>query len=316
MVNILRKLFGKEQAEEQLPSSQPAPLVEPVTKPSAVGMVTLPLTEKNISQEIVRQKAGVPTQMLVGFGQSVGRQRDHNEDAIFALNTILMSGSSTLPFGLYMVADGMGGHQHGEIASSVAIRVTASHVVRKMFQPLINVIPEPPDESLQEIMQGGVMEAHRAILKQAPGGGTTITALLIMGDQMTITHVGDSRAYLIHADGRMQVLTRDHSLVKRLEELGQLTAEEAAIYPQKNVLYRALGQGEPFEPDISSLPLPHGCHLMVCSDGLWGVVNEKDIFERIQVSPDPQIACDRLIEAANEAGGPDNISVILVRTPG
>ena len=91
-------------------------------------------------------------------------------------------------------------------------------------------------------MQAGVQEAHKAILKQAPGGGTTLTAVLVLGEQLTIAHVGDSRAYLLHADGTMEALTRDHSLVKRLVELGQLSTEEAAIHPQRNVLYRALGR--------------------------------------------------------------------------
>jgi serine/threonine protein phosphatase PrpC len=136
-----------------------------------------------------------------------------------------------------------------------------------------------------------------------------------MGDQITLTHVGDSRAYSIHPDGRMQVLTRDHSLVRRLEELGQLTAEEAAQHPQRNVLYRALGQGDPFEPDISTFPLPKSGHLLLCSDGLWNVVPELDILHIIRTNPDPQQACQKMIDAANTAGGPDNISAILVCLP-
>jgi serine/threonine protein phosphatase PrpC len=170
-------------------------------------------------------------------------------------------------------------------------------------------------DSLHEIMQEGVFEAHRVITKDAPGGGTTLTAAIVLGNQITITHVGDSRAYLINQDGNIKVLTHDHSLVKRLEELGQLTPEEAAIHPQRNVLYRALGQGDPFEPDVDSYQLPKSGFLLICSDGLWGVISQEKILEIIFSAKNPQEACQNLVDSANAAGGPDNISAILVRLP-
>ncbi len=254
-------------------------------------------------------------QIVAACGQSVGQQRDHNEDALFTLTTSLFSDTRQIPFGLYIVADGMGGHQHGEQASATAIRVMAGHLIRKVYMPLFSLTVKPPEQSLQEMMQDGVLEAHRAISKQAIGGGTTLTATLVVGDQMTIAHVGDSRAYALHPNGTMELLTHDHSLVKRLEELGQITAEEAASHPQRNVLYRALGQGEPFDPDIVTAPIPHGGYLLLCSDGLWGVVEQESISAMILSSPSPQQACMQLIDAANLAGGPDNISVIVARMP-
>jgi serine/threonine protein phosphatase PrpC len=130
---------------------------------------------------------------------------------------------------------------------------------------------------------------------------------------MTIAHVGDSRAYHIDNGGEIRMLTRDHSLVRRLEEMGQITAEEAQIHPQRNVLYRALGQGEPFEPEIQSHRLPHNGYLLICSDGLWGVVGEQEISKIIKSDAPPQIMCQQMVNLANEAGGPDNISAILVR---
>jgi protein phosphatase len=165
-------------------------------------------------------------------------------------------------------------------------------------------------------MQEGVQDAHRAITKQVPGGGTTLTAALILGDQMTIVHVGDSRAYLISDNEHIESLTRDHSLVKRLVELGQITTDEAAVHPQRNVLYRALGQGEPFDPDINSLQLPASGYLLICSDGLWSVVPEVEIQRLVHATDNPEVTCRRLIQAANDAGGPDNISAILIRLPG
>jgi serine/threonine protein phosphatase PrpC len=143
-----------------------------------------------------------------------------------------------------------------------------------------------------------------------------LTAALVVGKQVFITHVGDSRAYIIESSGRVETVTRDHSLVKRLVELGQITQEEAAVHPQRNVLYRALGQGEPFEPDMSSTQLPDSGYLLLCSDGLWGVVPDNEILQLVSSSSSPQQACQKLVEAANTAGGPDNITAILVHLPG
>ncbi len=253
--------------------------------------------------------------MIVGCGRSVGRQRENNEDALFAFTAILDGEGESRPFGIYIVADGMGGHEYGQEASDVAVRAMSSHMMEKIYTPLFSVKPEMPFEPLQEIMEEGVMEANQAVLRGAPGGGTTLTAILIIGKQMTIAHVGDSRAYGIYLDGRIQTLTRDHSLVKRLEELGQITSEEAELHPQKHVLYRALGQGEPFKPDIHTSPIPHPGYLLICSDGLWGVIEEDELFRLVTSAPSPQRACAHMIEAANAAGGPDNITAILIRMP-
>lgn len=257
-----------------------------------------------------------PPQLIVACAQSVGKQRDHNEDALFTLTTTLTSDYSNLPFGLYIVADGMGGHQHGEIASGIAIRSMAGFIVRKLYAPLLSLKPSSPEESILEIMQEGVQDAHRSITRQVPGGGTTLTAALILGNQLTLAHVGDSRAYLVGKNGGMEALTRDHSLVKRLVELGQITLDEAAVHPQRNVLYRALGQGEPFDPDVSSIRMPEAGYLLLCSDGLWSVVPDEVMHQIIMNTVEMDQACKLLVEAANQAGGPDNISAILIRLPG
>lgn len=314
MTGFFKKLFGKRK-DESTPEPEAATEV-PAPTPKVSSPATLPLKDTigNLLPAQDEKRQGI-SQLVVGYGHSVGRQRDHNEDALFSLNTTLVSDTTVIPFGLYIVADGMGGHQHGEIASGVAVRAVSNYVLRKLYIPLLGIPPEPPSESVQEILQAGLLEAHRVILKQAPGGGTTITAVLLMSEQMTIAHIGDSRAYVIYGDGRLQVLTRDHSLVKRLEELGQITPEEAAEHPQRNVLYRALGQADPFEPDISTFPVHHPGYLFLCSDGLWGVVPEKELHRIVTTSPSPQVACQKLVDLANAEGGPDNISIILVRMP-
>ncbi len=286
-------------------------------KSSAGDIPTRPVSYGDVATGLERLKKTLePSQLIVGCAQSVGKQRQHNEDALLTFSATLATNGGSVPFGLFVVADGMGGHQHGEQASTLAVRCVGSYILRKLYTPLLSLKPSHPDGSLVEIMQEGVQEAHRVIVKQVPGGGTTLTAALILGNQMTIAHVGDSRAYLIYGNEPMEVLTRDHSLVKRLVELGQLTTAEAAVHPQRNVLYRALGQGEAFTPDIHSIQVLEAAYLLLCSDGLWGVVPEAEIQRLVLQACSVEDACQGLVDAANEAGGPDNISVILIRLPG
>ena len=229
MMEFFRKLFGN--------FGRATPQVETAT--------TAPLTDQQIQSILHGKNVQFDLQQLVAAsGQSVGKQRELNEDSLLALTTTLAGNSGSFPFGLYIVADGMGGHQYGEVASNAAVRIVAGHIMSKFQSYLFSLKPSPPDESLQEIMQTAVREAQKTIQSEAPSSGTTLTAALVLGQQVTIAHVGDSRAYHIHPDGRSEVITRDHSLVKRLEELGHISAEEAENYPHRNVLYRALGQGE------------------------------------------------------------------------
>jgi serine/threonine protein phosphatase PrpC len=297
MASFFNKLFGNNKPTST--EEKPRPDDEEDT-----GQMT-PLSENRYK----------PSQFIVGCAQSVGLQRDHNEDALFTLTTNLVSDDIQLPFGLYIVADGMGGHQYGEVASGLAVRAVSNKIIRKLYMPIYGTRPSSPNASILEILNEAIQEAHQVVSREAPGGGTTMTAVLIIGEQMTVAHIGDSRAYLITPEGEFRSLTRDHSLVKRLVELGQITTDEAAYHPQRNVLYRALGQGEPMEADINTSPLPLNNLLLICSDGLWGVVPEAELLRLIQDSSSPQEACQRMIDAANAAGGPDNITAILVRLP-
>jgi PPM family protein phosphatase len=295
-MQFLKKVFKKKSSK--IPNIRTAPLSDDQVK--AVSKVVASFN---------------PPQLIVGIGESVGEQRDHNEDTSFGLTATLAGTNEGLPFGIYIVADGMGGYEHGEMASGLAVRIVSTYLVKNLYFPYFDVNPSPQTQTFQEIMHDSVLEAQKLLLKQLSGGGTTLTAAFILGEQVTIAHVGDSRAYFIYPDGRMQLITRDHSIVKRLIELGQITEKEALTHPQRNVLYRALGQGEPFEPDIGTYPLPHPGYVMLCSDGLWSVVEETEIYRIIISAPNPSIACHNLIEAANAAGGPDNISVVLISHP-
>jgi protein phosphatase len=254
--------------------------------------------------------------LYAAVGQSVGRQRQHNEDSLLAITSAVAGKSGNVPFGLYIVADGMGGHQFGEIASNAAVRIMAGDILRKFHPYLFGVPQQPFQGSVQEVLEASVGDAHRFIQREAPGSGTTVTAALVLGEQVSIAHVGDSRAYAIYVDGRVEPITRDHSLVKRLEELGHLNEDEAANFPHRNVLIRAVGQGETIEADVVTLPFPQPGFLMLCSDGLWGVLNDRDIYRAVREAPTLHRACENLISAANEAGGPDNISVVLAQMIG
>jgi serine/threonine protein phosphatase PrpC len=301
VTGLFQRLRPKKQTKKEGKSTKPLPKID-------IQLPVNDLTQTSMPEES-------PPQFLAAYAQSVGKQRDHNEDALLVISSSMSSDTRQIPFGLYIVADGMGGYQHGEIASAVAVRALGSFVMRRLYLPFFSLNDQTPDEPVQEVLQEGVQEANQAIVRYVNGGGTTLTAVLILGEKMTIAHVGDSRAYIIHPGKSIEGLTRDHSLVKRLEELGQITPEEAAVHPQRNVLYRALGQGEPFDADILTTQVPSGGLLLLCSDGLWGQVPQEKIRAIVESTPELKVACQKLVAAANDAGGPDNISAILVQLP-
>ena len=305
MFKSIQSKFQKKGKQE--PQQDARVEIPTVPNPSDVDLVDEQPVE-------VKFRSEVP-QFIVGSGQSVGRVRDHNEDSILTLTMLTANNGEYLPIGLFIVADGMGGHKLGEVASNLAIRTVSRQILHKVMLSMMDVEPSPPEEGLQEIVSESVLEAHHVITEKAPGSGTTFTAVLIVGKQMLIAHVGDSRAYAISLEGEAEILTRDHSLVKRMIELGHLTEEEATVHPQRNVLYRALGQGDPFSPDVRSSLVPDSGYLLLCSDGLWGLVPQDEMVRVILDAPSPEIACQKLIDAANRAGGPDNISAILVHLP-
>jgi serine/threonine protein phosphatase PrpC len=299
MLDFFRRLFGSLAAK------------------AGDRATTAPLSEEQIESIVQQQDSQREMRQLVAAtGQSIGKQREHNEDSILAITTTLAGMSANVPFGLYIVADGMGGHQYGEVASNTAVRIIAGQVLRKFHSYLFAMPTQQPEESLQEILEEAILEAHRAVQKDAPGSGTTVTAALVLGQQVTIGHVGDSRAYSVHPSGRVEQLTQDHSLVRRLEELGHLNKEEAASFPHRNVLIRAVGQGDSVEADIFTIAFPHGATLMLCTDGLWGVLPDDMLRRSLVDAPNLPRACSNLVSAANAAGGPDNISVVLVQLIG
>ena len=261
-----------------------------------------------------------PNQHLL-FGQrtDVGMVRATNQDSILTLVATQGNIENVADFGLFIVADGMGGHHDGEKASTIASREVAQGITNDIYLPLLqqkvqlNGAEQP---TISEILTNAVKHSNDVVVRAIPEGGTTITVAAVVGDLAYIVHVGDSRAYLITKEHGLEQITRDHSLVQRLIELDQLTPEEAAQHPQKNVLYRAIGQSDNLEVDAVTRRLPADSRLLLCSDGLWNMVPDREIEEIVSSAATPQSACDRLITVANERGGSDNISAILLQVPG
>lgn len=281
------------------------------TKPAqAEPAATAPLVSPNETAPLRPPIGGAPP-LRVAHALSVGRLRDHNEDTLLTL-TSTFEGDQRIPsFGVYIVADGMGGHNLGERASAVAARSIAYEVSQRVYLSLLNDDHSQERSPLQDVVLNALTEANRSVGRVVGEGGTTGTVALIFNDQLIIGHVGDSRAYIITHTG-LEQLTRDHSLVQRLQELGQLTPAEAAVHPQRNVLYRAIGQGEGLEVDVHSHRLAPGMKILLCSDGLWNLVSDNLIQDIVWKAASLQAACNQLVEAANLAGGPDNITAVLI----
>lgn len=255
---------------------------------------------------------GALTRLKVGYASHVGRVRTHNEDALFVLTADQLGHLATDgSFGVFILADGMGGHNAGEVASLLAARVVARRLAADILIPYLSGEERSaPRKPISDALCDAVAAADRAVKEQVAGGGTTLTCALLMGDHVHFAHVGDSRAYLWTDEGLRQV-TRDHSLVDRLIEMGQISPAAALYHPQRNVLYRAVGQGDGIEVDTYVEPFPKGV-VLLCSDGLWGMVPDEQLVQHLARGAPPQETCDALIEAANRAGGKDNITVILI----
>ncbi|MBO9308752.1 MAG: Stp1/IreP family PP2C-type Ser/Thr phosphatase [Chloroflexi bacterium] len=249
--------------------------------------------------------------LTYGLTSHKGMVRPNNQDASLALLST-QQGAQTLPdFGLFVVADGMGGHEDGARASATAVRTISQHVLQNFY---LKRFSDDDDLYVGEILTAALEKANEAVARETPEGGTTVTAAVVHGKIAYLAHVGDSRAYYITQDSIVQ-LTKDHSLVQRLIDLEHLTPDEAAVHPHRNVLYRAIGQTKSLEVDSFMKPLEDGSRLLLCSDGLWNMVDEERIRQIVSSAVTPQAACDQLVELANEKGGSDNITVILVQIP-
>jgi protein phosphatase len=221
--------------------------------------------------------------------------------------------SRSTPAGLFVVADGMGGHEAGDVASELTARTIAELATQEILGPASSGQPLPnPNGWLERAAQAANDEVYGQRRAAGTDMGTTLVMALMNGVNATIANVGDSRCYRLHKEGITQITT-DHSLVERLVATGQITREEAAIHPQRNVIYRVMGDKPRLAVDLFEETVRPGEALLLCSDGLSGMIHDRDIWRIWHTSSSPQEACDRMVEAANEAGGEDNVTVVIVQ---
>lgn len=334
-MNLFRRLFNSEKEAETPSETSPLTMHE-ATAEAEIETAPLPIMLKiDPPDEIPTPTKELDTGVLDGgtrplsedaliaflgnghltFGQAtdVGMIRSNNQDAVYSFFSTNRSATERPDFGLFIVADGMGGYQDGEKASALTAQTVAGQVMNTIFLPLM--VAEENQEPISEMLTAAIEKANAEVMKHVPDGGTTVTSAVIIGDLAYIAHVGDSRMYLLTKDS-IEKLTRDHSLVQRLIELDQLTPEEAAEHPNKNMLYRALGQNEGIEVDTLTRRLPARSHLLLCSDGLWNLIEDKEIAEIVRQTANPQEACNKLIALANKRGGNDNVTALLLHMPG
>lgn len=229
-----------------------------------------------------------------GIKTDVGRKRTNNEDAFRIIQDR----------GIFVIADGMGGHRGGEVASSIAVRIVCEH---------LQEIPEPIEENdLREALYAANGRIFQTALKDPSlyRMGTTTIVTVVRDNKILIGHVGDSRVYRLR-EGELERITSDHSLVFQLISEGKLTESEAKDHPNRNALIRAVGVDRSVEVDCITLD-DLGDRLLMCTDGLTEMVEEDSIKSILETNDDPQEACEKLVDTANENGGIDNTTVILI----
>ncbi|MBI2917816.1 MAG: serine/threonine-protein phosphatase [Chloroflexi bacterium] len=250
--------------------------------------------------------------LTVGSLTHPGRVRQNNEDSLCAL---LAGESPPGTDALLAVADGMGGHSAGEVASKLVIQC----LIDELMRCPIPATPEAVPDSLTAVLAQAVSSVNAFVYRasRAPGWegmGSTLTAMLLVGPLAAVAHVGDTRAYL-HRNGNLRRLTRDHTWVAEQVAAGLLMPAQAACHPRRNVLTRALGTNPTVAVETAVVPLEAGDRLLLCSDGLHGVIEDGEIQDIIS-EMDPQTACEALVRRANEEGGGDNISAIVAAVHG
>jgi len=268
------------------------------------------------------------------------RRSDPNEDSTLVLQLQRIHESISTPMGVFIVADGMGGHDNGQLASRVAINVIAERMVRELLNAPLQVEKsgqsgqsvQPADEllagkgsellagkgseeTLVSLLQGSIEDANAAICqinqREKTDMGSTITGFMIVGEHAYILNVGDSRTYMVRA-GQIYQLTNDHSLVGQLVAGGLIQPDDVYTHPQRNQIFRSLGDKMNVQVDIFKQQLLPGDILLSCCDGVWEMIRNPQIESILNTASGPQAACAQLVETANANGGEDNISVVVV----
>ena len=252
--------------------------------------------------------------LAVGYLTDPGIKRKHkpNEDSLFAIQGTGTYNSIPEEFGLFVVADGMGGHANGQDASRMAIQTIIDYIL-----PKISENRQMGNEALAKLLRDGVQCANQAVhqrnMEERADMGTTMTTALVFGSTAYIANVGDSRTYLYREPGGLTKITHDHSVVASLVEAGIIQPDDIYTHPKRNQIYRSLGEKPVVDVDSFIVSLKAGDKLLLCSDGLWDMVRDPEIQRLMSApAPDPSKTGQKLIQAALDGGGEDNVSVIIV----
>lgn len=275
----------------------------------------------------------MPIKLKAAALTHVGREREKNEDTVFQK---VFNAPEDDPVGLFIVADGIGGRLAGQDASYWAVetvknslsdliahrdpRATHRFSRDEILRMQAVAATEADPSSLEERVKIAVDEANSVVYayarhnpKDAHDAGSTLCLALVYGLQAVVANVGDSRAYLLR-DGQLHQITKDHSVVQRMMDAGQVQADAFYTHPKRHLIYRSLGASDIVKPDIFTLTLAPGDYLLLCTDGLWEMMQDVNMIASIVGSAaSVQIACQRLVASANAAGGHDNIGVVLAQ---
>jgi serine/threonine protein phosphatase PrpC len=249
------------------------------------------------------------------------RRDSPNEDSTLVLFLERVHESISFPAGIFIVCDGMGGHDSGQEASRMATKIIAERIIHDLLLPPLNTEKAEDPAKLQDeehvlgLLQRAIEEANTTICqrnqREKTDMGCTLTGSMIVGEHAYIFNVGDSRTYMLR-DGKLYQLTNDHSLVGQLVAGGLIAPEDVYTHPQRSQIYRNIGDRLNVQIDVFKQQIHPGDILLSCSDGLWEMVRDPQIADILNAAPDPQAACTQLIETANNNGGEDNVSAVVV----
>ncbi len=321
---IVPRVSEERVGYDTLPSFPVAPFIAP-TRTDNVDReeVATSESEDDADESVYEQETQAPAsvedepdesiRLLVGIGLDPGivRKDAPNEDTLFAIQGMRPTAQGPEPAGLFIVADGMGGHAHGQEASKLAVHMLSDTVVPTLLRPVDS------EETFADLLKDGVHRANLALYQrnreQEHMMGTTVTTALVVASTAYIANVGDSRTYLYRPTEGFTKQTRDHSVVARLVEDGIISNDEVYTHPKRNQIYRCLGEHASVEVDNFQVALQPEDVLVLCSDGMWEMVRDDEIQRIIETSlAQPSQICNQLIQAALAHGGADNVSVIVV----
>ena len=273
---------------------------------------TVPAVQAGEATVVMRGRQRQPLGIKVSTKSDVGRKRagKANEDNFLAVTGAWQHNGQIQPFGVFVIADGMGGHANGQDASRMAIETIYQHLTENLPQH------DMPDDDLGAFLQQAIQRANQMIYHQNQKDhadmGCTMTAALVTGNEAHICNVGDSRTYVLPQNDHLQRVTTDHSIVESLVAAGVIQKDDVYTHPKRNQIYRSLGEKEAAEIDVFRQRLAPGDKLLLCCDGLWEMIRDPDIEQVLRHDDLPQVS-EKLIEMANENGGVDNITAVVVK---